>query len=82
MAAKARKEGHDVIFVEIPTALKDRLQTIRKANGQTISGAVVIAVEKWVRAEERRLEEERLAETPADPQSATERPKGKRQQKA
>jgi hypothetical protein len=47
-----RKEGHEVLFVEVPVALKERLRAIAKLNKRSMASEGVVAIERHVVAEE------------------------------
>lgn len=47
-----RKEGHEVLFVEVPAALKERLRAVAKQNQRSMVGEAVVAIERHVAAEE------------------------------
>jgi hypothetical protein len=47
-----RKEGHEVLFVEVPAALKERLRIVAKGNKRSMVGEAVVAIERHVAAEE------------------------------
>jgi hypothetical protein len=49
-----RKEGHEVLFVEVPEALKERLRAVAKLNQRSMVGEAVVAIEQHVKAEEAR----------------------------
>jgi hypothetical protein len=47
-----RKEGHEVLFVEVPAALKERLRKVADLNHRSMVGEAVVAIERHVAAEE------------------------------
>lgn len=47
-----RKEGHEVLFVEVPGELKERLRAVSKINRRSMVGEAVVAIERHVAAEE------------------------------
>jgi hypothetical protein len=47
-----RKEGHEVLFVEVPAALKERLRAVAQQNRRSMVGEAVVAIERHVAAEE------------------------------
>jgi predicted transcriptional regulator len=57
-----RKEGHEVLFVEMPEELKERLRAVSKWNKRSMVGEAVVAIERHVKAEEAA----RAAETAGD----------------
>ncbi len=52
MPMKARKEGHKVLFIEVPEELKERLRAVADRNHRSMVGEAVVAIEKHVKAEE------------------------------
>jgi hypothetical protein len=63
-----RKEGHEVLFVEMPVPLKERLRVVAKGNQRSMVGEAVVAIERHVAAAE--------AARPAEPTAA--KPKAKK----
>jgi hypothetical protein len=53
-----RKEGHEVLFVEVPEELKERLRVVSKWNQRSMVGEAVVAIERHVKAEEAARAEE------------------------
>jgi hypothetical protein len=47
-----RKEGHEVLFVEVPVELKGRLRVVADRNHRSMVGEAVVALERHVAAEE------------------------------
>lgn len=47
-----RKEGHEVLFVEMPEELKERLRVVADRNRRSMVGEAVVALERHVMAEE------------------------------
>jgi len=62
-----RKEGYEVLFVEVPMALKERLRVVAKGNQRSMVGEAVVAIERHVKAEE--------AQRPAEPTTTTAKSK-------
>jgi predicted transcriptional regulator len=62
-----RKEGHEVLFVEVPQELKERLRVVAERNRRSMNGEAVVAIERYLAAEEAAEAEEaaRLAEPTA-----------------
>lgn len=52
MATAKRKEGHRVVFVEMPEDLVARIKAVAKLNHRSMSGEVIEAMERHVKAEE------------------------------
>jgi plasmid stability protein len=63
-----RKEGHEVLFVEVPEGLKERLRVVADRNHRSMNGEAVVAIERYVVAEE--------AAQPAEP--TAQKTKGKK----
>ena len=53
-AMAKRKEGHSVLFVEVPDELKDRLRVVADRNHRSMVGETIAAIERHVEAEEAR----------------------------
>ena len=65
-----RKEGHEVLFVELPEGLKERLRVVAKGNQRSMVGEAVVAIQHHVKAEE--------AARPAEPIDDKAKGKGKK----
>jgi predicted transcriptional regulator len=57
-----RKEGHEVLFVEVPEELKERLRVLADRNHRSMNGEAVVAIERYVAAEEATRPEEATAQ--------------------
>jgi hypothetical protein len=64
LAAKKRKAGHKVVFVEVPEGLAERLKAVAEHNHRSLTGEAVVAFERHVKTEEARIRAEAQAETP------------------
>lgn len=47
-----RKEGHEVLFVELPEELKERLAAVARTNRRSMTAEAVVAIERHVAVEE------------------------------
>jgi hypothetical protein len=57
-----RKEGHEVIFLEVLPGLKERLRAVAERNHRSMVAEAVVALERHVRAEEAAFPEEATAQ--------------------
>ena len=57
-----RKEGHEVLFVEVPQELKERLRVVADRNHRSMVAEAVVALERHVKAEEAACPEEATAQ--------------------
>lgn len=74
------KEGHVVLFLELPEPLKLRLREIGKRNHRSMVGEAVVAIERHVAIEEERLglSAASAPQTPEQPAAEPAKGKGKK----